>query len=70
MIRHVAIAAILPLFLDLFNAEGRFLGTLRLPFALRGSISEPIVREGVLYGVTSDEAGVPYVVRGRVVKSG
>ena len=50
--------------------EGRFLGTLRLPFALRWSIPEPIVREGVLYGVTSDEAGVPYVVRGRVVKSG
>ena len=55
---------------DLFSAEGRFLGTLRLPFALRWSIPEPIVREGVLYGVTSDEAGVPYVVRGRVVKSG
>ena len=47
---------------DLFDAEGRYLGTLRLPFELGWSIPEPIVREGVLYGVTSDGLGVPYLV--------
>ncbi len=53
---------------DVFDAEGRFLGTLALPFALHWSIPEPIVRGGVLYGVTNDEVGVEYVVRGRIVK--
>ena len=53
---------------DLFDPEGRYLGTLRLPFELAWSIPEPIVREGALYGVTSDEIGVLYLVRGRVVK--
>ena len=53
---------------DLFDAEGRYLGMLRLPFSLRRSIPEPIVRNGVLYGVTSDEIGVLYVVRARIVK--
>lgn len=52
---------------DIFDAEGRFLGMVRLPFPLRSS-PHPIMRGGVLYGVTSDEMGVPYVVRGRVVK--
>ncbi len=53
---------------DLFDGQGRYLGMLRLPFELRNSIPAPIVREGVLYGVTSDEIGVLYLVRGRVVK--
>ncbi len=53
---------------DLFDAEGRYLGMLRLPFSLAWSRPEPVVREGVLYGVTSDEVGVPYVVRARIVK--
>lgn len=52
---------------DIFDAEGRYLGMLRLPFPLRSS-PHPVVRGGVLYGVTSDEMGVPYVVRGRIVK--
>ena len=46
----------------------RYLGMLRLPFSLRRSIPEPIVRNGVLYGVTSDEIGVLYVVRARIVR--
>lgn len=50
---------------DIFDAEGRFLGTIRLPFALT---REPIVRDGMMYGVTSDEAGVEYVVRARIEK--
>ena len=53
---------------DLFDAEGHYLGMLRLPFELGWSIPEPIVRKGVLYGVTSDEIGVLYVVRARIVK--
>ena len=53
---------------DPFDAEGRYLGMLRLPFSLRRSIPEPIVRNGVLYGVTSDEIGVLYVVRARIVR--
>ena len=54
---------------DLFDAEGRYLGTLRLPFSLAWSRPVPIGRKGVLYGVTSDEIGVLYVVRARIVKS-
>lgn len=53
---------------DIFDGEGRYLGVLRLPFELHYSIPLPIVRDGMLYGVTSDEIGVLYVVRGRVVK--
>ena len=53
---------------DLFDGQGRYVGMLRLPFDLRNSVPAPIVREGVLYGVTSDEIGVLFVVRGRVVK--
>ena len=53
---------------DLFDAEGRYLGTLRLPFSPEVSVPEPIVRNGVLYGATSDEVGVPYLVRARIVK--
>ena len=55
---------------DLFTDEGRFLGTLRLPFELAWSIPEPLVRGGVLYGVTGDEVGVLHVVRARIVKPG
>ena len=53
---------------DLFDAEGRYLGTLRLPFSLPWSIPRPVVRKGVLYGVTSDEHGVEYLVRARIEK--
>ena len=56
---------------DLFDPEGRYLGTLRFPFSLQpASNPGPIVRDGVLHGVTSDELGVPYVVRARIVKPG
>jgi len=55
---------------DLLTDEGRFLGTLRIPFELAWSIPEPLVRGGALYGVTSDEVGVLYVVRAGIVKPG
>ncbi len=54
---------------DVFDPEGRYLGMLSLPFPLPlASNPEPIIRDGVLHGVTSDESGVPYVVRARIVK--
>ncbi len=52
---------------DVFDPEGRFLGTVRLPFVLSMN-PPPIVRRSVLYGVTEDELEVPYVVRARIVK--
>ena len=52
---------------DIFDPEGRYLGMLPLPFSLRGG-PDPVVREGVLYGVTSDELDVAYVVRARIEK--
>ena len=52
---------------DIFDAEGRFLGTLRLPFELLTS-PEPVVREGILYGEITDASGGPAVVRARVVR--
>lgn len=53
---------------DVFDPEGRFLGTVTLPFPLAGT-PFPIVRDGMLYGVTEDELGVQYVVRARIEKS-
>ena len=50
---------------DVFDPEGRFLGTVELPFPLSRSPT-PIVRDGMLYGVTADELGVQYVVRARI----
>lgn len=52
---------------DVFDPEGRFLGSVRLPFAL-SMYPPPIVRGSVLYGVSEDELEVPYVVRARIVK--
>src|SRR5690606_18346956 len=53
--------------LDVFDPDGRFLGTVRLPFTL---FSTPVFRHGALYAVTTDELEVPYVVRARIVKPG
>ena len=53
---------------DLFGREGRFLGTVRLPFSLAWSRPRPVVRDGVLWGVTRDEVGAAYVVRARIEK--
>lgn len=50
---------------DVFDAEGRYLGRVRSPFPLP---RDPVFRGGKLYAVTTDELGVQYVVRMRVVK--
>ncbi len=52
---------------DLFDPEGRYLGEIRLPFSLQ-SDPEPIVQNGILYGITTDELGAPNVVRARIEK--
>ena len=51
----------------LFDSQGRFLGPLQLPFALRSN-PEPIVRDDILYGVTTDEHGADIIVRARIEK--
>lgn len=50
---------------DIFDPEGRFLGTLRLPFPL-SAYPIPQLRGDRLIAVTQDDAGVPYVVRARI----
>ena len=54
--------------IDIPDPEGRYLGTLRLPFSLQSLTAEPLVRDGTLYGITSDEFGMPYLVRSRIEK--
>ena len=50
---------------DVFDPEGRFLGTLTLPFPLDDT-SIPVIRDGAMYAVSEDELEVPYVVRARI----
>ena len=52
---------------DLFDVDGRFLGVIQLPFSLESN-PEPIVRNGLLYGVTTDELGAENIVRGQILK--
>lgn len=52
---------------DVFDAEGRYLGEVDLPFPLSLE-PEPILRNGVLYGVTRDDLEVPYILRARIIK--
>jgi hypothetical protein len=46
---------------DVFDRDGRFLGTVRLPFALLQAPT-PVARGDTLYGVVRDELDVSYVV--------
>jgi sugar lactone lactonase YvrE len=50
---------------DVFDAEGRYQGRVRLPAPLDAAPS-PLIRGGALYGVASDSTGVSYVVRARI----
>ena len=52
---------------DLFDPDGRFLGVLQLPFSLHAH-PEPIVRSGIIYGVSTDEHGAETMVIARVEK--
>jgi hypothetical protein len=53
--------------LDVFDREGRFLGTVTLPFAITRSPA-PRVRDDTMWAVTEDNLEVPYVVRARIEK--
>jgi hypothetical protein len=53
--------------MDVFDAEGRFLGPVRLPFPLAQS-PFPVFRDSLVYAVTRDELDVPWVVKARIVK--
>lgn len=53
--------------IDVFDPEGRFLGTVTLPFRPASSPA-PLIRGSTLWAVTLDELEVPYVVRARLVK--
>jgi len=50
---------------DVFDQEGRFLGSLRLPF-VRSTMVPPIFRDGRVYTVIHDDLDVQYVVRARI----
>lgn len=50
---------------DIFNAEGYFLGEVHLPFPLIIHL-KPVVRDGVLYGVTRDESGATMIVSAQI----
>lgn len=50
---------------EIFDPEGRFLGEVRLPFAL-SSYPTPVLRRDRIIGITHDLDGVPYIVRARI----
>jgi hypothetical protein len=52
---------------DIFDPEGRFLGRLQLPFTLL-EYPRPILHHDRIIGVTIDENGDTYIVRGRIEK--
>jgi hypothetical protein len=53
--------------LDVFAPDGRFLGTVRLPFVPEMA-PLPLIHNSTFYCETKDELGVSYVVRARIVK--
>lgn len=50
---------------DVFDAGGRYLGRLRLPFTL-STYPKPVIRDDRLYGVTRNADGVEFVVIARI----
>ncbi|MDE2828087.1 MAG: 6-bladed beta-propeller [Bacteroidota bacterium] len=52
---------------DLFDVDGRYMGAIRLLFSLESN-PEPIVRNGLLYGITTDELGAENIVRAQILK--
>jgi hypothetical protein len=55
---------------DLFDPEGRHLGMVSSPVALLLSPARPVFKDGLVYGFTPDDLGVPYLVRLRIDTSG
>ncbi|MFQ5705214.1 MAG: 6-bladed beta-propeller [Gemmatimonadales bacterium] len=54
---------------DIFDPDGRYLGRLNMPFDWSGS-PYPIFQGSTMYAVTTDDLGVPFVVRARIEKPG
>ena len=52
---------------EIFDPEGRYLGELRLPFAMLSNPA-PLLGRDRIVAVTQDEFGVPYIVRARIVR--
>jgi sugar lactone lactonase YvrE len=52
---------------EIFDPDGRYLGTVRLPFPMLPRPA-PLVRGDRIIAVSEDADGVPYVVRARIVK--
>jgi hypothetical protein len=52
---------------EIFDPEGRYLGEVRLPFAML-SYPVPLLRGDHIIAMTQDELGVPYLVRARIVR--
>jgi hypothetical protein len=52
---------------EVFDPEGRYLGRVRLPFAVK-SWTPVVIRGDRFVAVTEDELEVPFVVRARIVK--
>jgi sugar lactone lactonase YvrE len=53
--------------LDVFDASGRYLGRVSLPFPLSRR-TRPVIRGATLVAVTEDEFEVPYVVRAKILR--
>jgi hypothetical protein len=51
---------------DVFDAEGRYLGRVRVPGGM-DAIPEPVIRNDALYGVARGSLDVQHVVRARIV---
>ncbi len=52
---------------EVFDPEGRYLGEVRLPFAML-PYPVPLLRGDRIIAATQDSLGVPYVVRARIVR--
>ena len=52
--------------LDVFDLDGRYLGQVRSPFSIRRPY--PIIRGSIMWAVTTDTLGVPFVVRAHIIK--
>ncbi len=52
---------------DVFDPQGRYLGRVQMPFQLH-RFPPPIIRGGMMYGITRGELEVPYVFRARIEK--
>ena len=50
---------------DVFDAMGRYLGNVFVPFRLQRSPA-PMIRDRMLFGVVRDDLDVQYVVRARI----